>query len=127
MGFEPTTVGLEVRRSIQTELRALEYESTMNGYKQLGFYSTRDARQCKLKRSQRTGGSHEKSGTLHEKSRPTVFQSRWISSSAPKLVRRMREVFTTDAELAVHPLPERVVSPESEFRAFCLLVRFFDR
>ncbi len=40
MGFEPTTVGLEVRRSIQTELRALEYESTTNGHKQLGFYST---------------------------------------------------------------------------------------
>lgn len=28
MGFEPTTVGLEVRRSFRTELRALESTST---------------------------------------------------------------------------------------------------
>ncbi len=28
MGFEPTTVGLEVRRSIQTELRALDYDDS---------------------------------------------------------------------------------------------------
>lgn len=37
MGFEPTTVGLEVRRSFRTELRALEYESTINRYKQCGL------------------------------------------------------------------------------------------
>ncbi len=37
MGFEPTTVGLEVRRSIRTELRALESESTSERYKRLGF------------------------------------------------------------------------------------------
>ncbi len=39
MGFEPTTVGLEVRRSFQTELRALEYVSPPKGHKQLGFPS----------------------------------------------------------------------------------------
>ena len=33
MGFEPTTVGLEVRRSVQTELRALDSSSTGNRHK----------------------------------------------------------------------------------------------
>ncbi len=37
MGFEPTTVGLEVRRSFRTELRALESDSTTERYKRLGF------------------------------------------------------------------------------------------
>ena len=36
MGFEPTTVGLEVRRSIQTELRALTDRSTNRIQSRLG-------------------------------------------------------------------------------------------
>lgn len=38
MGFEPTAVGLEVRRSIQTELRALIVSFSVSHHKGLGFH-----------------------------------------------------------------------------------------